>query len=312
MDALPPPQLPQQPEAGPDQGRSRLAIGGIAALVAVVVAGGLVVGSQLVGADRPSISTSSAAAPIDDAPGDETPTDEPGDGAQDSDDAPADDRGSDGPGLDLAEVTADFEAFERCLDEQLGGVFGKIGRLGADDWNGSVVVENLGGDGAEALSVFDFGSGDGSVVVTKTGDTITVEATGDVTTFDTSFFEEGKAEWEAAEQACADLLPDDLPVFDMELGDLPLDEMLGDLPLDEMFESGDFGTLLDEMFESGDFGTLLDEMFESGDFGTLLDEATLAELENMFETGDFGELGRLIEDKVGTLDGSGTGTGTGG
>jgi hypothetical protein len=272
MDSFPPPQTPPSGptvEPSTQPGRSKLMVGGIAALAAVVAAGGLVVGSQFASADRASIATTSAAAVDDDPP---AVDDDPPAG---DDDTPAGDDESGDDGVDLADVLpadvkAEFEAFEQCLDEQLGGVFGDLDKL--EVWNGSVVVENLGGDGDEALSMYDFGAGDATVVVTKSGDTIAVETTGDVTTLDTTFFEAEKVEWEAAEAACAHLLPDGLPVFDMEFGELG--GLLEDLP--EMFDEGMF----EEMFDDDTFA----------EFEKMFDEDMFAEIKDMFESGEFGKL----------------------
>lgn len=308
MDSLPPPQFPPSgpvTEPTAEAGRSRLMIGGVAALAAVLVAGGLVVGSQFVSADRPSIATSSAAIAPGDDPGDGEEADWTGFdrclgeqlGIDLSADGKDDDLDADDEQVEAAEqacadllpidVKAEFDAFEaygQCVDEQLGGVFGDLlgedGKPLDDVWNGSVVVENLGGDGDEKLSVYDFGEGDGTVVVTKSGDTLTVETSGDVTTLDHSFFEAEKDAWEAAEQACANLLPAGLDVFDMEFGDLG--KMLGELPFDE------------GMFDQFDEGLFDEFSFDEGMF----DDELLAEVKEMLESGDFGDLGQLFEDLV--------------
>ncbi|MGI9644081.1 MAG: hypothetical protein ACR2O6_02070 [Ilumatobacteraceae bacterium] len=244
----------------------------MAALAAAVAVGGLVVGSQFVSADRPTIESVSAAQAQEDT-GDESTTEDP---ADDGGDAPAEDPAGGEASLPGFE---EFEAFEQCLDDQLGDVFGGF----EAEWNGSVVVENLGGGGEESFSLYDFGAGDGSVTVTKTGDTITVETSGDVAELDESTFEGAEAEFEAAEQACADLLPEDVKVFGDKIdvwldgGEFPIDEaMIDDLkqmfPIDEamiaefkeMFEDGEF-PMLDEFFENGEF-PMLDEFFENGEF----------------------------------------------
>lgn len=288
MEQLPPPQIPPSgPMAEP--GRSRLMIGGVAAVAAAVVAGGLIVGSQFVSADRPTISTTKAVAAQEDVPAeDEAPAedDTPAEG-----DNPNGDDGSPDDDFDIgdlipADVKAEFEAFEQCLDEQLGGVFGELGELDSEVWNGSVVVENLGGDGEDALSVYDFGAGDATVTVTKSGDSISVATSGDVATLDESFFESEHAEWEAAEEACADLLPEDVKVFDMEFGEIGdhLGDMLEEFPFEEMFDEGAFGDF-EMMFDEGTLAEI-EEMFESGEFGKL------------FESGEFGDIGKLFDELV--------------
>ncbi len=300
MDAFPPPQQPPiGPPSGPlmepaePAGPNRRMIGGVAALAAVVAVGGLVVGSQFVSADRPTIESVSAAQAPDDS-GDAGSTGEPSDDGS-TDEAPSDDPFfGDGswPGFE------EFAAFEQCLDEQLGDVFGDFDA----EWNGSVVVENLGGDGEESFSMFDFGPGDATVTVTKSGDTITVETSGDVTQFDASIFEAKEAEFEAAEQACADLLPDDVKVLGEKIdvwldgGEFPLDEqMIDDLtkmfPIDEaMLED------IKQMFENGEFPMLDDIEIYVGDGEFPFDESMLDDIKEMFEDGEFPMFDEFFED----------------
>ena len=284
MDAFPPPQQPPTgPPAGPmtepaePRGPSRRMMGGVAALAAAVAVGGLVVGSQLVSADRPTIESVGAAQAQDDTGVDATTGEPSDDGDEVTPDGPFSGEAP-WPGFE------EFEAFEQCLDEQLGDVFGGV----EAEWNGSVVVENLTGEGDESFSMFDFGPGDASVTVTKTGDAITVETSGDVAEFDESVFEAKEAEFEAAEQACADLLPEDVKVLGDKIdvwldgGEFPIDEATIEefkqmFPIDEamieefkaMLEDGEF-PMLDEFFEDGEF-PMLDEfhdMFEDESGGT--------------------------------------------
>ena len=144
MAPLPPPPLPQNESAAPDgpTPTNRRLLGGVAVVGALVAVGGIVAVSQFVPADEPSISATAAVAQTDegdeppageDAPSDDgsgTPTD---DGPFDNlpfDDLPFDD-------LVPPELKAEFEAFEQCLDEQLGGLFSEFENMESflrQDW----------------------------------------------------------------------------------------------------------------------------------------------------------------------------------
>lgn len=314
-----PPPFPgpeSTPADGPDgtgQSTKRYVAGGVA-LAAVVGVGGLLVGSNVVAAIVPTSagdSLVSATPPTDEAPTDEAPTDEtPADDVP-SDEVPKDDIDfgeflPEGLDEELAQLDEQFSAYEACLDEQLGDVFGDFGDF--DEWTstGSVVVEMPGEDGSPlgGFSVYDFGDGDGSVTVTKSGGTITVTSDGDVTTFDESDlkteFEEGANEWKAAHDACADLLPSDVAIFDQVI---PLDDLknlpAGEFPFDDfeiMFD--DFGTMFDD-FDVGEFepGEFPIEDFDLGNFdlGQIDELLEKYDLENLDSFEDL-PLDELIKD----------------
>jgi hypothetical protein len=323
MNTLPPPD-PSAPSPGPlpgPDGSNRRRTATIAIVSSVLAVGGIVVGSQLVNAERStlSVATPDTEAPVDSSspdaaePPEAEPADEPiddtaGNTADDATDdfAAFDECLSDKVGVDLSAELDDaapgavdaidqiapgvweaaesacqnllpddiraefekFEAYEQCLSDQLGDLFpnGDV----TDGWNGTVIVDSPdGGFG----TVLDFGDGDGTITVTKSGDQITTETSGDVTTLDEpaldAQWEEQSAEWAAAHEACADRLPEGAEIFDgMFEG---MDQFLGDMDLGE-FEFGEFD--LGELGELVDIGELgdLDAILEDGDVGQLVEE----------------------------------------
>ncbi len=130
-----------------------------------------------------------------------------------------------------------FAAFDACVDGQLGDLMvegdeddgdGSDGSDFGDAFgHGTVIVEAGQGD---EVAFYDFGSGDGTITVTKQGDDVTVVVDGDVTTVDLEALEaEWEAEeaaWEAAMDGCGDLLPDGAgELFDDEMIDDEFDEL---------------------------------------------------------------------------------------
>jgi hypothetical protein len=97
-------------------------------------------------------------------------------------------------------------AFDKCMSSILG-------ELPAFDPNGTVTV-----DGSAGLSVYDFGDGDGKITITKSGEAISAETTGDVSAVDLGAIDDRLGEHSVELEACNELLPA-LPAIDM--GDLP-------------------------------------------------------------------------------------------
>jgi hypothetical protein len=248
---FPPPDPNQQitPTTGPTivPGGSRRRTASIVALTSGLLVGGVLVGSQLVSANTPSVAdepTTSTEARDTEVPSDDTaePTTEKSDGEK-SDGEQADWMELGGLfGLD-PEVKAQFEEFDACISEQLGdldvfGSFDVIGENGVippfeklEDFGihenfeipSDVIVE-----AGEDTGFYEFGDGDGTITITKSGDDVNVSSDGDVNvqTFELPDFgadgdfpfpeitSEQKVEidatWEKVKDACGDLLPDDL------------------------------------------------------------------------------------------------------
>jgi len=155
---------------------------------------------------------------------------------------------SDNGDADVAKFEDAFKDFDTCLADAgvdipgaLGGVFngvfeGQVDGLFEGEFfdhefedkfplDLGAVVSVMNGD---SLSVAEFGDGDGTITITKTGDDISVSSTGDVTVDDIDFDIDGMEldgldfdlelgelgeEFEAFEDAlssCEDLLPEDL------------------------------------------------------------------------------------------------------
>ena len=331
-DSPPPnPDTTVTPVPEPTSDRRRLAL---AAVVASTVAvGGIAAGSHFASADRASlVSATESAAPADDTGDDEREPVE-SDEATDDEDAPADDTEpdseTDGTDTDdsnggFDEIEERFEEFDACLAEQLPDLFGDDGvfgdgdiefddepfidgEFGPFDGNGSVTVVVPGGDEDDGeFVVVDFGEGDGSVTVTKTGDDVNVETSGDAEQLDLDALEaewddtadEWEADWEersdeidAAHDACADLLPDfdlgDVDFGDFELPEIDLDDIADlsdidptDFGLPEDFdlselELPDLSEIDIENLDPTDFG--LPEDFELPEFD--LDDLDLGDIE---------------------------------
>ncbi len=216
----------------------------IVALTSGLLVGGVLVGSQFVSANTPSIADDPTTSSTDD-PDTEAPSDETTESNTDESDGDKADWMDLGGLFDLdPEVTAQFEEFEACISEQLGGldVFGGFDVIGE---NGVIPpfekLEDFDFDMLEGFEIpsgvfveaggdtgfYEFGDDDGTITITKSGDDVSVSSDGDVSvqTFelpdfgadgDFSFPEitpEQKAEldstWETVENACGDLLPDD-------------------------------------------------------------------------------------------------------
>jgi hypothetical protein len=156
----------------------------VALTSAGLVAGGVVVVSQLASAGEPSIVPGAA-------PG-ATPDTTTPDATTDTTPPPTTEPSHDGPVLDGQitidigngePITIDLGEIGECIDVPIfePGQRGwpelpHIGRLPGPRGDQVVVA------GPDGVSVLDFGEGDGSVTITKTGDDITVESDGDVTT----------------------------------------------------------------------------------------------------------------------------------
>lgn len=333
MTELPPPDpsqtpvsmTPEGPPAEPPTGpstRTKMALA--AAVAATVAVGGVAIGSQFASADRASIASTSATQ-TDDPVDDESDTDD----SSDSDDTTDDDT-TIGDVVSLPDdFVAQVEAYDACLAEQLPEVFGDGGLLDVPftGWNGTVTVSGPGvDDGAFAddlggFTLVEFGDGDGSVTITKTGDDISVTTSGDATTVDMSKVgDEFDAAWDqygeqikAAEQACRDLLPD-IGAIDVDLGEL-----------DELIDLGELGPKIDELLgdlDSGELESKIDEMFEnfdSGDFEMRLDELLGDLTSGDLEFGQFGfdedggfvlppEVEEMLDEIFGDRDAAGTDT----
>ena len=230
----------------------------IVALTSGLLVGGVLVGSQFASANTPSIAddpTTSTEVPDTAVPSDDTSETTPEETDGESDEEHADWDKADwmdlGGLFDLdPEIAAQFEELEACISEQLGDldVFGGFDVIGED---GAIPpfdqLEDFGFDMLEGFEIpsgvfveagddtgfYEFGDGDGTITITKSGDDVSVSSDGDVNvaTFelpdfaadgDFSFPEltpEQEAEldstwgeidskWQAADAACGDLLPE--------------------------------------------------------------------------------------------------------
>ena len=92
--------------------------------------------------------------------------------------------------------------FDTCLNEQLG-VDEFVGLPEA----GSVTIDLSSEDGLD-FSMYNFGEGDGSITVTKSGDGVSVSTDGNVIELDDLFFAEIDEDFEAAHEACVEFLPE--------------------------------------------------------------------------------------------------------
>ena len=273
---FPPPDQNQQtgltttPTAGAT-GSSPRRTASIVALTSGLLVGGVLVGSQFVSANTPSVTDDPATgAPETDAPTDST-----------TEQTPADTEGNepDGDWMDLdglfeldPEIKAQFEAFDACISKQLGdtdlfGGFDVIGEDGVippfekfEDFDFGLpgdfeIPAGVFVEAGDDTGFYEFGDGDGTITITKSGDDISVSSDGDVSVQsfelpefgadgDFSFPEltpEQQAEldatwgeidtkWEAADSACGDLVPEDI---------------LGGM-LDGVFSGGLFEILFDD------------------------------------------------------------------
>jgi hypothetical protein len=167
----------------------------VALTSAGLVVGGVAVVSQLASAGEPSIVPGAtpragdervAAAPDTTTPDTTTPDSAPP--------ATAEPDHGEGPVLD-GQITIDIGSGEpitldlgeigECIDLPIFGpgeggwpALPEIGRVPGPRGDHVVVV------GSDGVSVLDFGEGDGSVTITKSGDEITVDSDGDVTTIE--------------------------------------------------------------------------------------------------------------------------------
>ncbi len=123
---------------------------------------------------------------------------------------------------EIVELEAAFEEFEACLAEQGIDFDEEIEALG----EGPVVFV----EGEDSETMAAFGDGDGSVTVTKTGDDVVVVTTGDVEQVELDF-EAMDEEFEAAHEACEELLPEE--VFFADEFDFEDDDIEGVEPGDE-------------------------------------------------------------------------------
>ena len=240
---FPPPNADQQinpvpsPSTAPP-GRFPRRTASIVALTSGLLVGGVLVGSQFVAANTPSV-------------GDDTP--EPN-----TDDTTEPDADDTADWMDLGglfdldpEVKAQFDEFEACISEQLGDldVFGGVDLVGETGVIPSLEkLEDFDFDMLEDFKIpsgvfveagddtgfYEFGDGDGTVTITKSGDDVKVSSDGDVSvqTFELSDFGVDKdfsfpeitpekqteldskwaeitTAWEGVENACGDLLPGD-------------------------------------------------------------------------------------------------------
>jgi hypothetical protein len=87
-------------------------------------------------------------------------------------------------------------AFDKCMS-------GILGELPKFDPNGTVTV-----DGSDGPSIYQFGDGDGTITITKSGDTISASSTGAVTKTDLNKIDEVFGEHADEAEACNVLLPD--------------------------------------------------------------------------------------------------------
>ena len=157
---------------------------------------------------------------------------------------------------EFEEFVAGAEQFAECLQGELD----LPTEPGQGGGSGTVIVGDPSGDGS--LTIIEFGEGDGSVTVERSGDDITVESDGDVTVTDgediVSSLDELFSDAGAAFEACQDALPE-LPPVDEVIGSLPgLDDFnLDDFNLDD-FNLDDFD--LDQLPNLDEFEFDLDEL----------------------------------------------------
>ncbi len=261
---FPPPNPDQQvtptgtPAARPAGSSRRTA--SIVALTSGLLVGGVLVGSQFASANTPGVAddpTTSTEVPDTDVPSDDTtePTTEETDGESDEEQADWDkaDWIDLGGLFDLdPEVAAQFEELEACISEQLGDLdlFGGLDVFGEDGvippfekledfdfdfdmLDGFEIPSGVFVEAGDDTGFYEFGDGDGTITITKSGDDVSVSSDGDVNVQnfelpdfgadgDFSFPEltpEQEAEldskwaeidnkWQAADAACGDLLPD--------------------------------------------------------------------------------------------------------
>lgn len=289
MNTLPPPGPNDAGDSQPTEERpnSRRRLALAAAIATTLGIGGIAAGAQLANASTDETTTSSTDVESpDEQPSAEGDTDETNDSDVDDVDEgndadggePTDDEPQAGT-TDLDDFGVAFEEFEACLAEQLADVFGEDGPFGDATLFGdiptsvTVYVDGEDGEPGEWTSL-NLGEGDGSITITKTDGQVEVTSEGDVEEFNEADFdvrddefeaqwEERAGEFEAAHEACGDLLPD-LPTIDidMDLGDFG-DLMPGDFHVD--FEEFDLGDIDFDDFDFGDFGDI-----DFGDFGDIV------------------------------------------
>ena len=262
---FPPPNADQQlnpiPSPSPSTappGRSPRRTASIVALTSGLLVGGVLVGSQFVSANTPSVGDDTTEPKTDD-------TIEPD--ADDTADLDKADWMNLGGLFDLdPEVKAQFDEFEACISEQLGDldVFGGVdvsGETGVipsledlkdfdfDKLEDFKIPSGVFVEAGDDTGFYEFGDGNGTITITKSGDDIRVNSDGDVSvqTFELSDFGVDKdfsfpeitpeqqseldskwaeitTTWESVENACGDLLPGDF------LGGM-LDDVFGNGPL---------------------------------------------------------------------------------
>lgn len=209
----------------------------IVALTTGLLVGGVLVGSQFVAADTPNVADDQPM--LTNIPAEEISSD---DATEPIPEAP----GSDGlDWMDVGglfdidpEVAAEFERFAACISDQVGGLdlFGGFDVIGEDatapfdDFNFDFtedfnIPSGVFVEAGDDTGFYEFGEGDGTITVTKSGDAISVSSDGDVNVqtfelpeFGTDFpFPELSGEqeaeledtWQTAENVCGDLLPED-------------------------------------------------------------------------------------------------------
>ncbi len=265
MTQLPPPSFPAPPtpDAEPPRSRRGWVIG------ASIVGVGLGVGGLVVGAT--ALASSSGDEPASTVSADALPT------AIDSDSLP--------PELD--EFIAGAEEFGACITGQID--------LPTHDADGGplVIVADPSGDGD--LQIIEFGEGDGSITIERSGDDITVDTDGDITattgddivaSLDDLFADLGTA-FEACEGSLPPIPPlgdifGDIPgLEDFNLDDFNLDDFdLDQLPGLEDFNFDDFN--LDD-FNLDDFNL---DQFEDFEFDFNLDDFDIENLPSLDELFD--------------------------
>lgn len=172
------------PQRSPGATRRSLALATIVSLT--VIGGGVVASGQFAGASAPNGTAVPSTNESEPAP-----------------DVEIDDEGIEIEAVEITpEIAAQFERFDACMNEQLGDdrypIFdvdeidfddvelGDIAfdHLGEDafevDWNGGVFVET--GNLAELGEFIEFGDGDATITISKTGDEVSVVVDGDAAT----------------------------------------------------------------------------------------------------------------------------------
>ncbi|MEM8621864.1 MAG: hypothetical protein AAGF73_19340 [Actinomycetota bacterium] len=250
MTQLPPPSFPAPPapEVEPPRSRRGWVIG------ASIVGVGLGVGGLVVGAT--ALASSSGNEPASTVSADASPT------AIDNGDLPP----------DLDELVAGADEFVSCIAGQID--------LSTNDADGGplVIVANPNNDGE--LQIIEFGDGDGSITIERSGDDITVGTDGDITTTTgddiITSLDDLFADLGTALDACQQSLPPIPP-----LGDIFDDFNLEEFDFDQLpgLEDFDFDQL--PGLEDFDF-----DQFQNFEFEFNLDDFDLENLPSLDELFD--------------------------